>query len=117
MLDTRLSVALVIYALIWAIMLVVAIKRGKISVRYSMVWFAMALAIFVVGAFPGIIELINKMFGFAIIANLIVGFLITLLAVVTFALTCYITKQKKQINTLIQEVSILKKQVEKNDKK
>lgn len=117
MLDTRLSVALAIYALAWVAILIIAIKRGKISVRYSMVWFAMAFAIFVVGAFPGIIESINKLFGFAIIANLIVGFLIALLAAVTFALTCYITKQKKQINTLIQEVSILKKKVEKNDKK
>ena len=117
MLDTRLSVALTLYALIWVIVLVLAVKRGRISVRYSMVWFAMALAILVVGAFPGIIELINKMFGFAIIANLVIGFLIALLSVVTFTLTCYITKQKKQINSLIQEVSIIKKKVEENDKK
>ena len=82
-----------------------------------MVWFAMAFAIFIVGAFPWIVEFINRMFGFAVIANLIIGFLITLLAGMTFALTCYITKQKKQINSLIQEVSILKKKIEKDDDK
>lgn len=117
MLNTRLAIALVIYALAWVVVLVVAIRKQKISIRYSIVWFAMALAIFIVGAFPGIIELINRLFGFAIIANLIVGFLMALLSAVTLVLTFYITKQKKQINMLIQEVSILKRRVEENEKK
>lgn len=117
MLNKRLSIALVIYALIWAVVLIVSIRKNKISIRYSIVWFVMALSIFVVGAFPDLVELINDVFGFEVIANLIIGFLITLLAIVTLALTFYITKQKKQINLLIQEVSILKAKINNDDKK
>ncbi len=117
MLNRRLSVALVAYALAWIVALVLSIRKKRISVRYSMVWFAMAVSIFVVGAFPNLVKLINGFFGFEVIANLIIGFLITLLAIVTLALTFYIAKQKKQINALIQEVSILKKKMKDGDEK
>lgn len=112
--DNHLSIALSIFALVWFIVLIAAIRSRKISVRYSMVWFFAALILLVVGLFPGIFGVINQLFNFAVVSNLIVGVLITLLMVITFALTLFATKQKKQIDNLVQEISILKSERKKN---
>lgn len=114
--DNHLSIALVIFAITWFVVLISAIRLRRISIRYSMVWFFAALMLFVVGLFPGIFGLINRLFNFALISNLIIGALITLLMIITFALTLFVTKQKKQIDNLIQEISILKSERKKDVK-
>lgn len=114
--SKSLAIALVIFATIWFIALVIAIRKEKISVRYSLVWFFAAAMMLVVGAFPGIMEWANSIFHFATIANLVIGVLITLLMIITFVLTLFTTKQKKQIDSLIQDVSILKSEKQGKDK-
>lgn len=114
--DNHLSIALIIFAVAWFIILIAMIRARRISVRYSMIWFFAALILLVVGIFPDIFNLINRLFKFAVVSNLIVGALITLLMVITFVLTLFATKQKKQIDNLIQEISILKSERKKDVK-
>lgn len=79
-----------------------------------MIWFFAALILLVVGVFPNLFDLINQIFKFAVVSNLIIGVLITMLMIITFALTLFVTKQKKQIDNLIQEISILKSERKKD---
>ena len=67
-----------------------------------------------VGLFPGILNGINRLFGFEVVSNLVVGMLITILMLITFILTIIVTKQKEQIRVLVQEVSLLESE-RKND--
>lgn len=112
-----LSLILIIFSLIWIVAIVVAIKLQKISVRYSVVWFFAALLLLVVGVFPGLLEWVAGIFRFGVASDLVVGVLITLLLIITFVLTTWATKQKKQINSLIQEVSILRSKLIKDDER
>ncbi|MBQ6355014.1 DUF2304 domain-containing protein [Candidatus Saccharibacteria bacterium] len=112
-----LSILLVIFSALWFIAIIIAIYTGKISVRYSIVWFFAALMLLVVGLFPGLMEWVAGIFHFELVSNLVAGVLITLLMIITFVLTLFVTKQKKQINSLIQEVSILRSKLEKDDKR
>ena len=112
-----LSILLVVFAAVWFIAIIAAIYMGKISIRYSIVWFFAALVLLIVGLFPGLMEWVAGVFHFELVSNLVAAILITLLMIITFALTLFTTKQKKQINSLIQEVSILKSKLEKNDKR
>ena len=114
--NNHLSIALIIFAIVWFVLLIAMIRARRISVRYSMVWFFAALIILVVGIFPDIFDLINRLFKFAAISNLIIGALISLLMIITFTLTLFVTKQKKQIDNLIQEISILKSERKKDVK-
>ena len=114
--SKSLAIALVIFAVIWFIAIIYAVRREKISIRYSMIWFFAALMMLIVGAFPGIMDWVNSFFHFATISNLVIGVLITLLMIITFVLTLFVTKQKKQIDSLIQDVSILKSEKQGKDK-
>ena len=106
--NKTLSIGLIIFAIIWIVTLIVAVRKQKIYVRYSMIWFFSALILLIVGIFPGIIEWINGFIGFEVIANLIIAILITLLMIITFVLTLVVTKQRKQMDQVIQELALLR---------
>ena len=106
--SNKLQIFLIIFSIIWVIILFRCIRKGKISVRYSMIWFLMALLLFLVGIIPGFLELIANFMGFLTISNLVIGIILTALMIITLVLTMIVTNQKTQIKNLVQEVSILK---------
>ena len=113
--SKSLIISLIIYSIVWIIIILKSVRNGKISVRYSLIWFVMALAILFVGVFPKFMELLAKTFGFTTISNLVIGIILTLLMFITLVLTMILTNQKTQIKNLTQEISMLKKDV-KNEK-
>ncbi len=107
--SKTLVISLVLFSLIWIIIILRLVRNGKLSIKYSMIWLFMAIIIFIVGIFPGLMEFVSKFFGFLTISNLVIGIILTLLLILTLFLTMIVTNQKTQINNLIQEVSMLKK--------
>ena len=112
--SNTLSVALNLFAIIWVIVLIVAIRRHKIDIQYSMAWFFFAIVILLVGVFPAVIEWINSFVGFEVISNLVIAILLTLLMVITLVLTIIVTKQKKQMNKLVQEIALINRKINKD---
>ena len=106
--SKSLVISLVIFSIIWIIIILRLVRKGKLSIRNSMIWLFVALVLFIVGIFPQLMELVSEFFGFLTISNLVIGIILTLLLLLTLFLTLIVTEQKKQINSLIQEISILK---------
>ncbi len=107
--SIKLSIILIAFSLIWVITIARLVKKNKLSVKYSVIWFLAAIVIFLVGACPFFISFLCELFGLITVSNFVIGILITLLLIMTLLLTVIITYQKKQIIQLIQEVSLLKK--------
>ena len=112
--SIKLIISLVVFSLFWFFLILHFVRKKKISVRYSLFWLFSAFLILMVGLFPGILNGINRLFGFEVVSNLVVGMLITILMLITFILTIIVTKQKEQIRVLVQEVSLLESE-RKND--
>ena len=113
--SKALIISLILFSILWFYIILRSVRKGKISVRYSLIWFFMAIVILFVGVFPNFMELIAKIFGFTTISNLVIGIILTLLMFITLVLTMILTNQKTQIKNLTQEISMLKKDV-KNEK-
>ncbi len=111
--SKTLIIALIIFSIIWLIILLRDVRKGNISIKYSLIWFLMALIILCVGIFPSFMEFIAESFGFTTISNLVIGIILSLLMLITLELTHIVTKQKQQIKTLTQEIAILKKEKKK----
>ena len=107
--SKTLILSLIIFSIIWIIVILKCVKENKISIKYSLIWFLMAIVLLFVGLFPNFMEDLTDFFGFLAISNLVIGIILTLLLLITLILTIIVTKQKEQIKTLIQEVSIMKK--------
>jgi len=106
------SLNLVITLIVVSILLILFtthfLKEGKIPVKYSLLWYAFALIIFLVGIFPQIFTFIYKKLGFEVMSNMIIGIFIGLLIILNMALCIMIAEQKKKTIMLIQELSTLK---------
>lgn len=84
--------------------------------KFALVWYVPSIAIVLLALFPGLFEYIADFIGFQTISNLVAGFLFVVLFLIIIALTVIIAGQTTKINLLIQEVSMLKKQVNENGK-
>lgn len=109
--SKMLIISLIVFSILWFIIILRCIRKETISIRYSLVWFFMALTLLFVGVLPGVMEWIADGFGFVTISNFVIGIILSLLMVITLALTKIVTTQKNQIKILTQEVSIIKKEV------
>lgn len=98
--------------LIFFIILILhTIKKKKLLLKYSLLWLVTSLFMSICILFPQILELICNLLGIKLISNLVllIGFLILL--VLTFILTIIVSEQKKKIILLIEEFSIIKKEI------
>ena len=106
--SKTLIIALIIFSILWFIIILRDVRKGKISIRYSLIWLLMAIIILLVGIFPSFMELVAESFGFTTISNLVIGIILSLLMLITLVLTHIVTKQKNQIRVLTQEVALIK---------
>lgn len=102
-----------IVSLLITVIVVQILRKGRVPVKYSLLWFLSAAIIFFVAVFPGVLDFVANIMGFETISNMVIGIILVILLFITMSLTIIVSGQKEKIRLLIQEVSILK---EKNKK-
>ena len=112
----NLRLGIILVAILLFIIIFVILKRGRIPVKYSLIWFFSSLLILLVGIVPQIFISFSKMLGFMTMSNMIIGIFIFILLLITVSLTVIVSGQKKKITLLIQEISLLKEKANKNAK-
>ena len=85
------------------------VKKNKISVKYSIVWYLCLFTLTLFTIFPNLLGYVTKLFGIQVSSNFIFAFMIGVLFIITLSLTIIVSEQQEKIRILIQEVSILKK--------
>ena len=101
-----LLVALAIFLIIFQLL-----RRGRIPIKFSLLWQIAVLLLVLVAIFPQILEIIRKMIGFQTISNMVMGVMIVILILITIALTVIVSGQTTKIVILIQEISMLKNEI------
>ena len=113
------SLKLVIESLILIVILTITIliilKKGRISVKYSLVWIFSILIILIATLIPNFMQIIANFLGFQTMSNMIFCLLILLLLFICMSLTIIVSGQKEKIKLLIQEVSMLKERIESDE--
>ena len=84
------------------------LKRGRIPVKFALLWIFISVILLLVGLFPEIISSVAGLFGFKTMSNMLIGILISMLIFITIALTIIVSGQKYRITLLTQELSMLK---------
>lgn len=111
--SLKLRIGLLIFSVILAIITTTILRKGRMPIKYSLLWYFSSLIIFILAVFPYILDWVANLFGFMTISNLIIAIIIGILLFITMSLTIITSGQNKKITLLVQEVSILK---EKNRK-
>lgn len=108
------KIEMIILAILLFTLVVIILKKKYLLIKYSTVWIFSSLLILIFAFFPKTMELIAHTLGFEILSNMIFLIMISILFFITFSLTIIVSSQRKKIDLLIQEVSLLKK--DKNEK-
>ena len=101
-----------IFVIIMFIIVAIIVKRGRISIKYSLVWFFSIFIILLSTIIPNFMITLANFLGFQTLSNMLFSILIATLIFICISLTIIVSGQKEKIKLLIQEVSILKKEVE-----
>lgn len=101
-----------IFAFVLLVTLFYLLRKGRIPIKYALVWLFSAFMIVLVSIIPNLMESLAKCLGFELLSNMVLCIFIAVLMFITLILTVMMAGQKKKTTILIQELSLLKKEVE-----
>lgn len=110
---TNLSILMLVIAAIFLMFVIKVINKGTMSLEYALTWLGIGIVIFILALFPNLADAISEKLGFAYTSNFLLFMAVMFCLLQLITMTTYISKQDLQIKKLIQEVSILKQQIEK----
>ena len=98
----------IIFIAVIALIIFFITRKGKIYLKYAIVWYGCLLVLLLLTLFPGLLVWFTNLFGVQISSNLIFAFMIGTLFIICISLTVIVSVQNEKIRTLIQELSIIK---------
>ena len=114
--STVLKIFLCIILVIQLVLIIVTMRKKNMSMKYATIWIVLTLLMFVAVLFPHFIIVFSKFCGFEATSNMVFLIAFFVLFYMSFVQTISISKMRNQITDLIQEISILKKEIQ-NGKK
>ena len=115
--STVLQYGLIAFSLFLLIIIIYLLRRGRISIKYSLVWIFTGFAMLIATIIPYFMDNIANFLGFELASNMVFMMLISFLMLITLSLTVIVSSQSEKIRLLIQEVSMLKESQKSNEKK
>ena len=115
MMSLSLKLTVIIFAIILFFVVFRLLNKKTIPIKYALVWFFSVFIILLIIAIPNLMEQLAKLMGFELLSNMVLCLFIAILMFLTITLTVMVAKQKEKTTLLIQELSLLKKEL--GDKK
>ena len=104
-----------IFSLIIIILILYLIRQENVNIKYSLVWLLLFVILLICLFVPGLLNYITKVLGFQTASNMVLSLLIAVLVIINISNTVINSHQDKKIRLLIQEISILKKEIDKDE--
>lgn len=108
----NLRIAILLTALILMVVIIKILRKQLIPVKYSLLWWIGFFILLFLAIFPDFLVSIANLMGFQTISNMVSGVLFVILIFITISLTVIVSTQKRKINLLIQEISLIKSELE-----
>lgn len=102
--QTRILAAII--AIAFTVFVLDLIRRHRLQERYSVIWFAAALAMLVGAAFPGLLEVVASLMGVRDTNVALFSLVLLLLLALAINFSVIISRQSEQITRLAQELAI-----------
>jgi hypothetical protein len=105
--SLSLYVVLIVLCICFFLLVVRMVKKGKLAIRYSMLWFFLALIILIFAIFPNAAFAVSNFFGFETTSNFFLLIAVFFLLWITLNLSVIVSKQSEYIRSLVQTISLL----------
>lgn len=92
--------------------LVVLLRTRRLREKYAITWIVVGVGVCVLGAFPGTVEGLANLVGVQTPSNLLFSLAVFVLLAVCIQLSAEITTLEEETRTLVEEVALLRLDVE-----
>lgn len=102
---------LLIAVLLYILLIGVLMKKGRMSLKYSLVWFASGIVLLFCALFPQVIRFFTNLMGIYSETNAVFFIGVCFLLIIILSLTSIASGQSDRIRTLTQTQAMLEKRI------
>lgn len=110
-----LNVILIIGSVCFFIFIVDMVRTKKLELKYALTWLLTGFSFIVMAVFPQTLYFVAGILHIELPVNALFLCVIFLLLLIVFALTVAVSHQSNRIKKLIQEIGLLKEEIEKRN--
>ncbi len=111
MMTTLFRTILIILVLLYILLIILLMRKGRMSLKYSLMWFLAGLVLLVCAIFPGIIRFFTHMLGIYSETNAIFFVGVIFLLLIILSLTSIVSGLNERLRSLTQTQALLEKRV------
>ncbi len=112
MIDRSLQLILLITTLSFLVYIINMVRNKKLKLRYILIWMLTAIGLLVITIFPNIIYMFSEFLHIVEPVNTLFLIIMFFLILIIFSLTKELSKHYVRIGTLIQELGLIKLEIE-----
>lgn len=110
--NSNLQIILLIASILFFVFIVKMVLNYKLDLKYSITWIFSSVIFILITIFPNLLSYLSKLLFIREPVNALFLIVIFFLLVIAFSLTLALSKKSNNIKSLVQEMGILKLQVE-----
>lgn len=107
MMFSVLGLVVAICAILFAIAVCVQVAKGRLLLKYSLLWLVLALIACLCAIFPAPLFGLAYLLGFNVASNFVFFLALFFFMVIALSLTVIVSKQQYRTKTLVQELALL----------
>ena len=111
MMTTVFRIILLVCVLVYLLVILALMRRGRMSLKYSLIWFLSGVILLICAIFPQVIRFFTRLMGIYSDTNAVFFIGVCFLILIVLSLTSIASGQSERIRTLVQTQAILEKRV------
>lgn len=111
MITDLFRVILLVGILLYVLLIIYLMRKGRMSLKYSLMWFLTGLVLLICAIFPGLIGAVTSLLGIYSDANGVFFVGVCFILLIILSLTSIVSGLSDRIRTLVQTQAMLEKRV------
>ena len=108
--SVSIRIILAVFAVLFLAYVLRLVARGKLLLKYSLLWLILGIAMLLCAAFPGVVIAISKLSGFITSSNFVFLIAIGILLAISLSLSVVVSRQLLSIKNLTHRLALLEKE-------
>lgn len=117
MMTSLFRVILLTGVLLYLMLIVILMRKGRMSLKYSLLWFFSGIVLLICAMFPQVIRFFTRLIGVYSDVNAVFFVGVCFLLLIILSLTSIVSGQSERIRILVQTQAMLEKRVRQLEEK
>lgn len=116
MITTRLQICAIVLVLLFLAVIIWLLRKNQLSMKYSLLWIFSGILMLILALFPEVLDAFASLIGVYSSVNALFAVLLFCGLVLMISFTVIVSREKKEIVRLTQEISLLDERIRKQEK-